>query len=301
MQVVAPIAALPDFALRPLVEAALAEDLGLAGDVTSAILPAELIATAEIVSRESGICCGLDLARLSFASLDPEIKFTAHCADGEAVTAGMSLATVTGRAQAVLSGERVALNFMTHLSGIATATAAMIAAIRAVKGGESVRLSCTRKTLPGLRMVQKYALRCGGGSNHRFGLYDAILLKDNHLALFETPSAAVARARQQAGHLVKIEIEVDRLEQLADILAAETLPDVVLLDNMTPNLLRQAVEMRRAADRGSIILEASGGVTLATVAEIAATGVEVISAGWLTHSSRALDLGLDFAPLESQS
>ncbi|MDI9408981.1 MAG: carboxylating nicotinate-nucleotide diphosphorylase [Candidatus Pacebacteria bacterium] len=288
------IAPLPDLLLRPLVTAALAEDLGLAGDITTELIAADRHATAAIVARQGGVCCGLDLARLSFASLDEAVEFRPSCHDGESVTAGMTLATVRGCARSLLSGERVALNYMTHLSGIATATAAMVAEIRRVKGGESVRLSCTRKTLPGLRMVQKYAVRCGGGSNHRFGLFDAILLKDNHLALMGSPAAAVAMARQRVGHLVGIEIEVDRLDQLDELLSAAVKPDVVLLDNMSPDQLRLAVGMRLAKGCLSVLFEASGGVQLSTVAELAATGVEIISAGWLTHSSRGLDIGLDF-------
>ena len=285
---------LPDLLLRPLVEAALREDLGDAGDITSALLPAELMATADLVSRQDGICCGLDLARLSFAAIDPATEFTPHCRDGAQLAAGDRLASIRGPAVALLTAERVALNFMIHLSGIATATAQMIAAIRSSPNGEQVHLTCTRKTLPGLRLVEKYALRCGGGNNHRFGLYDAVLLKDNHLAMLGSPARAIALARQKVGHLVKIEIEVDELEQLSEILHGEALPDAILLDNMTPKQLRQAVAMRTETQCNQVIFEASGSVSLATVAEIAATGIDLISAGFLTHSSRALDIGLDF-------
>ncbi|MCX8501355.1 MAG: carboxylating nicotinate-nucleotide diphosphorylase [Alphaproteobacteria bacterium] len=288
------VESLPDLLLRPMVEAALREDLGDAGDITSALLPPDLTTTADIVSREAGICCGLDLARLSFAAFDPKTQFTPLCRDGEQIVAGSSLAQVSGKAVALLTAERVALNFMSHLSGIATATAQMNEAIRSTPNGEGVRLTCTRKTLPGLRLVEKYALRCGGGFNHRFGLYDAVLLKDNHLAMLHSPAQAVARARQRVGHLVKIEIEVDDLSQLAEILKGEFLPDAVLLDNMSIDQLLQAVAMRNGAGCLNLILEASGGVSLTTVAEIAATGIDVISAGSLTHSSRALDIGLDF-------
>lgn len=278
---------------KPLVEkavrAALAEDLGRAGDITSAAtIPPDTVARAVIAARKPGVIAGLDLARTAFTQMSAEIAFEAKVADGDAVTAGSTVATISGPARAILSAERVALNFLGHLSGVASATrrfADAIAGSTADSGG--ARIICTRKTTPGLRAFEKYAVRCGGGSNHRFGLDDAMLIKDNHIAVAGGVDAAVERARAFAGILVKIEIEVDTLDQLGEALAAGA--DVVLLDNMPPDLLAQAV----AINQGRAVLEASGNVTLESVAAIAATGVDFISSGWITHSAPILDLGLD--------
>ena len=273
---------------KPLVEkavrAALAEDLGRAGDITSAAtIPPDTVARAVIAARKPGVIAGLDLARTAFTQMSAEIAFEAKVADGDAVTAGSTVATISGPARAILSAERVALNFLGHLSGVASATRRFADAI----ADTGAQIICTRKTTPGLRAFEKYAVRCGGGSNHRFGLDDAILIKDNHIAVAGGVGAAVERARAFAGILVKIEIEVDTLDQLGEALAAGA--DVVLLDNMPPELLAQAV----AINQGRAVLEASGNVTLESVAAIAATGVDFISSGWITHSAPILDLGLD--------
>jgi len=275
---------LPRVLIEPLVRAALVEDLGRAGDVTTdAIIPAEAVASAAIVARQPGVIAGLDLAALAFELTDPRLNFQAKVADGAVVAPGTELAVITGPARGLLTGERVALNFLGRLSGIATATAAVVAAVRP----HPTRITDTRKTTPLLRAVEKYAVRAGGGSNHRFGLDDAVLIKDNHIAVAGGVDIAVARARAAVGHLVKIEVEVDTLGQLAEALAAGA--EVVLLDNMSLDQLRDAVAMCR----GRAITEASGGVTLETAPAIAATGVDLISLGWLTHSARTLDLGLD--------
>ncbi len=273
---------------KPLVEdavrSALAEDLGRAGDITSAAtIPPDAVARAVIAARKPGVIAGLDLARSAFTQMSAEIDFRAKVTDGDAVTAGSKIAVISGPARAILSAERVALNFLGHLSGVASATRLFADVI----AGTGAQIICTRKTTPGLRAFEKYAVRCGGGSNHRFGLDDAILIKDNHIAVTGGVGAAVERAKAFAGILVKIEIEVDTLDQLGEALAAGA--DVVLLDNMPPDLLAQAV----AFNQGRAVLEASGNVTLDNVAAIAATGVDYISSGWITHSAPILDLGLD--------
>ncbi len=279
---------LPDLLLRPLVEAALREDHGDAGDITtSAVVSEGAKGCAMIKARMGGILAGMDLARLAFQTLDPAVRFTPLKLDGEPVFEEDCLAKVEGPARALLSAERVALNYLSHLSGIATETHKLVDAVRDF----STRISCTRKTTPGLRLLEKYAVRCGGGINHRFGLYDAILIKDNHIALAGGIRAALQGASQAAGHLVKVEIEIDTLAQLDEAIAAhDDFPfDAVLLDNMSPPTLKQAVD--KAA--GKFITEASGGVTLKTVAGIAASGVNLISVGWITHSAPTLDIGLD--------
>jgi nicotinate-nucleotide pyrophosphorylase (carboxylating) len=278
---------LPDFLLEEMVSAALREDLGRAGDLTTAALGAMAArpAKASFVARQAGTIAGLDLARLAFRRIDPALTFTLHVADGDRVAPGTRLADVAGAAGGILTAERVALNFLCHLSGIATETQAFVEAVRPYP----VAIVDTRKTLPGLRAVQKYAVRAGGGGNHRFGLDDAVLIKDNHVALAGGIGAAIEAVRANVGHLVKIEVEVDTLDQLAEALRFPI--DAVLLDNMTPEQVREAVQ--RTA--GRVLLEASGGVTLATVATLAATGVDLISSGALTHSARALDIGLDMA------
>ncbi|MDH0736156.1 carboxylating nicotinate-nucleotide diphosphorylase [Achromobacter sp. AGC78] len=275
---------LPDIMLVPLVQAALLEDLGRAGDLTTdAIVPADAIAETRLVSRQEGVLAGLDLARLAFQAMDPAIRFSASLRDGADLSPGTEIARLHGNARAMLTAERVALNFLCHLSGVATATASIARAISSY----GARVTCTRKTLPGLRAVQKYAVRVGGGSNHRFGLDDAVLIKDNHIALAGGVANAVQRARAGVGHMVKIELEVDTLAQLEVALSLGV--DVVLLDNMSLDDLRRAVDMAR----GRAITEASGRITPETAAAVAATGVDQIAVGWLTHSAKVLDIGLD--------
>jgi nicotinate-nucleotide pyrophosphorylase (carboxylating) len=269
---------------EPLIRAALLEDLGRVGDITTdACVPADAQARAVLATRVPGTIAGLDLAATAFRLVDPRIEFAAQVEDGASVAAGTVIARIAGPARGVLTAERVALNFLGHLSGIATATRGIADAIAHTR----CRVVCTRKTTPGLRVVEKYAVRCGGGVNHRFGLDDAILIKDNHIALAGGIGPALNAARAHAGHLVKIEIEVDNLGQLEEALAIGV--DAVLLDNMSPELLRAAVVMIA----GRTTAEASGGITLQTARGIAETGVDLISVGWLTHSVRTLDIGLD--------
>ena len=279
---------LPAIMLEPLVRAALLEDLGRAGDLTTdAIVPNEQRTTTVLVARQPGVIAGLDLAALAFRLLDPDVTISVQRADGSAVTAGDVVATVSGPARAILTGERTALNLISRLSGIATATRAIVDAI----DGHRAKIVCTRKTTPGLRAVEKYAVRAGGGSNHRFGLDDAVLIKDNHIAVAGGIRPAIERVRSNVGHLVKIEIEVDTLAQLEEALGLA--PDAVLLDNMTSDELRRAVAMVA----GRAITEASGRITAATAPAVAATGVDLISIGWLTHSAPILDIGLDYREL----
>lgn len=277
---------LPDLLLKPYVEAALLEDLGRRGDITSiAIIEESTSSTLHIVSRENGIIAGIDLARLAFHAIDPNIQFTANVKDGAIITAGMVLAKVSGNARSLLTAERTALNFMTHLSGIATEVANIKAEIEEFP----TEITCTRKTLPGLRILQKYAVRVGGGRNHRMGLDDAILIKDNHIAISGGDiTTAIQRAKEFAGHLIAIEVEVDTIEQLKRALDAGV--NLVLLDNMPPEKLREAV----ALCKGKCQTEASGGISPKTVKEVAATGVDFIAMGWLTHSVKSLDIGLDY-------
>jgi nicotinate-nucleotide pyrophosphorylase (carboxylating) len=280
------LAPLPRLLLEPAVRAALLEDLGRAGDVTSdAVIPPGTRARARLNAREAGVAAGLDPARLAFELIDPGLAIEQPVADGARVGVGETLMSVAGEARAILAAERVALNFACRMSGIATATrgiADAIAHTRAV-------IVCTRKTTPGLRLFEKRAVRAGGGGNHRWGLDDAMLIKDNHIAAAGGIRPALERARAAAGHMLKIEIEVDTLEQLAEVLAVGG-ADNVLLDNMAPEILRQAV----ALAGGRVALEASGRITPETAPAIAETGVDYLSAGWLTHSARILDLGLDF-------
>ena len=278
------LAPLPDLLIDPLVRAALLEDLGRAGDITAAAcIPAGLRMSARFAVRKAGRVAGLDCARLALAALDPTARFEVNIPDGQDAPAGAVLAEVEADARALLSAERVALNLLGRLCGVATATAAYARAI----AGTGAHITCTRKTTPGLRALEKYAVRCGGGINHRYGLDDAILIKDNHIAACGGVGAALERAKAAAGHLVKIEIEVDTLTQLEEALPYG--PDAILLDNFSLDDLRIAVSQAKR----KVILEASGGVTLDTVRAIAETGVDVISSGALTHSSPALDVGLD--------
>lgn len=278
--------ALDEVLLKPVVISALTEDLGRRGDVTSqATIPATMQAQLQIKARQAGVICGMDLARLAFSMVDAQIEFEAQVVDGESVSADTVLATVSGNARHLLTAERTALNFLTHLSGIATATRDIVDSV----ADYPAQITCTRKTIPGLRVVQKYAVRCGGGRNHRLGLDDAILIKDNHIAIAGDITAAIKQAQDFAGHLIPIEVEVDNLDQLA--LALETGVDLVLLDNMSPEILVQAVAMCQ----GRAKTEASGGITPASVQAVAKTGVDFIAMGYLTHSTTALDIGLDFS------
>jgi len=279
------LAPLARILIEPLVRAALLEDLGRAGDITTAaVVPAELEARTALIARQAGVVAGLDLARLAFELIDPRIAFRVERQDGEAVGPGERIAAIEGPARGILTAERTALNFLCHLSGIATATASVVAALR----GHKAQVVCTRKTTPGLRALEKYAVRAGGGGNHRFGLDDAVLIKDNHVAMAGGVREALRRARAAVGHLVKIEVEVDTLEQLTEAMAEEV--DALLLDNMDPATLAKAV----ALVDGRAITEASGRITPETAPSVAASGVDLISIGWLTHSAPILDIGLDF-------
>lgn len=278
--------ALAEVLLKPLVETALTEDLGRRGDVTSqATIPADMQAQLQIKARQAGVICGMDLARLSFALIDEQIEFIAKVNDGATVEAGTVLATVRGNARNLLTAERTALNFMTHLSGIATDTKKIVDSVAEYP----TQITCTRKTIPGLRIIQKYAVRCGGGRNHRLGLDDAILIKDNHIAIAGNIKTAIQQAQNFAGHLIPIEVEVDTLGQLEQALEAGV--NLVLLDNMAPEVLSKAVAMCK----GRAKTEASGGITPETVQAVAKTGVDFIAMGYLTHSTTALDIGLDFS------
>lgn len=267
-----------------IVRRALLEDLGHGRDITSeSVIPASKKAKADMAARSAGTLAGLDAAIAAFRLTDSTLKLTTHADDGDLLEAGQKILTVEGSARSLLAAERTALNFLSHLSGIATQTRTYVTAVQ----GTGATIVCTRKTLPGLRSLQKQAIVMGGGSNHRFGLDDAVLIKDNHIALAGGIEHALRAARKNAGHMVKIEAEVDTLEQLETVLAHDV--DAVLLDNMAPDTLRKAVAMAA----GRVLTEASGGITLATVRTVAETGVNLISVGALTHSVTALDIGLD--------
>lgn len=274
---------LPEQAVRTLVAAALQEDIGHGDVTTNACVPADMNATARLLVKSDGVVCGHPVARAAFSALAPDVRYDELVPEGAAVTAGTVVATVTGPARAILTGERVALNFMQRLSGIATMTRRLTAQV----AGTRAKLVDTRKTTPGLRVLEKYAVRIGGGHNHRFGLYDAVLIKDNHIAVAGGIAAAVAACRAAAPHTAKIEVEVTNLSELEEAIAAGA--DIVLLDNMDPALLQQAV--RQTAGRA--LLEASGGINEKTLAAVAASGVDYISMGALTHSAPALDISLD--------
>ncbi|RWI88957.1 carboxylating nicotinate-nucleotide diphosphorylase [Mesorhizobium sp.] len=278
------LAPLPQVILEPIVRGALLEDLGRAGDITSdAIIPVDCKATLALNARQAGVVAGLDLVMFAFLLVDPGISMQLRCPEGGKVSAGETIALVNGSARSLLSAERTALNFLCKLSGIATATAGLVNAVR----GHNAKIVCTRKTTPGLRVLEKYAVRAGGGSNHRFALDDAVLIKDNHIAIAGDIRTAIERARSAIGHMVKIEVEVDTLDRLEMALQASV--DAVLLDNMSVEDLTTAVAMVG----GRAITEASGRITRASAAGIAATGVDLISVGWLTHSAPILDVGLD--------
>ena len=271
--------------IEPIVRRALEEDLGRAGDVTSELtVSPDSRSSAKLTARMPGTISGVVVARHAFHIVDPQLAFVVNVPDGTTVTANTVLATIEGNSRSALTGERVALNFVGHLSGIATATRALVEAV----AGTKTRIVCTRKTTPGLRLLEKYAVRCGGGFNHRFGLDDAILIKDNHLAAAGGIKPAVERVRAGLGHMAKIELEVDSLAQLEEALALGL--DTILLDNMTPDELRRAVTMAS----GRATLEASGNISLATVRAVAETGVDYISSGAITHSAPSLDVALDF-------
>jgi nicotinate-nucleotide pyrophosphorylase (carboxylating) len=278
---------LPGLLIEDAVRAALQEDLGRAGDLTAAATIApDREATATFNARDGGVICGLPMAKAAFRLMDLDISFEQLAHDGDRVEPGTAIARVSGKARAILSAERTALNYLMHLSGIATATSYYVNAIQ----GSGARVCCTRKTVPGLRAFQKYAVRCGGGANHRFGLDDAVLIKDNHIAVAGGLTAAIERARAYVGHLVCIEIEVDTLDQLAEALTAGA--DVILLDNMGPQTLEKAVRLKNEM-RPPTRLEASGGISIETIAAIAATGVDLISTSKITMAAAPLDIGLD--------
>ncbi|MCY4048592.1 MAG: carboxylating nicotinate-nucleotide diphosphorylase [Hyphomicrobiales bacterium] len=283
---------LPRLLLEPVVRNALKEDFGRIGDITTnALVSPDATARARLVARESGIIAGMDAAMLAFQLLDADLSVEAVCVEGAAVDAGGLVLRIEGNARAMLAAERTALDFLARLSGIATATARAVEAVK----GTNARISCTRKTTPGLRVLEKYAVRVGGGVNHRFGLDDAILIKDNHLALRSGDkngaiASAVRDAQAAAGHMVAIEVEVDGLEQLEEALQAGATK--ILLDNMDVEELKRAVEITRSR----AILEASGGINPARAGEVARTGVDIISIGALTHSSSALDVSLEVEP-----
>lgn len=277
---------LPDLILEPMIRHALMEDLGQNGDVTTrAVIPADTVYDARINAREHGVVSGMQVAEIAFRLVDASLDVETLIADGQPCQPGDTLMTIRGRAASILSGERIALNFAGRMSGIATKTAGFVAET----AGTSTRITCTRKTTPGLRIVEKQAVLHGGGFNHRFGLSDAILIKDNHIAAAGGVAEVLEAAKAHASHMMKIEIEVDTLEQLADVLAVGG-ADVVLLDNMDTPTLTRAVEMID----GTLVSEASGNMKLDRIAEVAATGVNYISSGALTHSVSTLDLGLDF-------
>jgi nicotinate-nucleotide pyrophosphorylase (carboxylating) len=279
-----PLVPLPALIIEPLVRQALLEDLGRAGDITTdAVAPADKMVRSVLAARQEGVVAGLDLAALAFRLIDPAIRFAPALTDGGSVVPGSTVATVIGPARGVLTAERTALNFVSRLSGVATATARLSRAVAHTKA----RIVCTRKTTPLLRAVEKYAVRAGGGANHRFGLDDAALIKDNHVAIAGSVAEAIRRVRAHVGHLVKIEVEVDTLAQLEEALAERA--DAILLDNMSLDDLRKGV----TRIGGRAISEASGRVTPETAPAIAETGVDLISVGWLTHSAPTLDIGMD--------
>ncbi|MDH3190732.1 MAG: carboxylating nicotinate-nucleotide diphosphorylase [Acidimicrobiia bacterium] len=268
-----------------VVALALEEDLGTAGDLTSeATIDPAATAVAHFRTRRPGVIAGLGVAGYVFSVVDDSIRFDARVEDGARVDRDTVIAVVEGSARSILSAERTALNFLTRMSGVATQTALLVDAVE----GTSARIADTRKTMPGLRALDKYSVRMGGGMNHRFGLHDAVMIKDNHIASVGSITKAVDAARARVGHTVTVEVEVENLRQLEEVLGTDT--DIVLLDNMSPMDLAEAVRM---VD-GAMTTEASGGITLDNAREFAETGVDVISVGWITHSAPQLDIGLDF-------
>lgn len=276
---------LPSTVVEEAVTAALAEDLGRSGDVTTdATVPADAVASARLVARQAGVVAGLGIVERVFERVDPGIQLEIKAADGDPVEPGSVLAEVRGPARGILIAERTALNFLGHLSGIATATSRLVELVAPY----GTKVVDTRKTTPGLRALEKYAVRAGGGANHRFGLDDGVLIKDNHLAVAGSIARAVAAARTSVGHLRKVEVEVENLEQVEEAVAAGA--DIILLDNMDNEQLREAVKLID----GRAVAEASGGIGLDNAAEIAATGVDLIAVGSITHSAPQLDVALDF-------
>ena len=274
--------------VRNAVEEALVEDLGRAGDITSnATIPADAQAKCILATRQDGVLCGLDFAQAAFAAIDADVRFSAKKTDCDTLEAGAIIAKIEGNARAILAAERVALNFLMRMSGIASYTAVFARQIEHT----DAQVCCTRKTVPGHRAFDKYAVKCGGGSNHRFGLDDAILIKDNHIAVAGGVKTAIERARSFAGHLVKVEVEVDTIRQFEEALEAG--PDVVLLDNMSNKMLVEAVGINQKHNAGEVKLEASGNVNLDTVRAIAETGVDYISTSKITMAAPTLDIGLD--------
>ena len=279
-------ASLPDLILEPMVRNALMEDLGSYGDITTrSVIPGDATYVARLNAREDAVVSGMQIARIAFGLVDPALHIETRIADGERAAKGDTLMQISGSAASILMGERVALNFAGRLTGIATKTAAFVAAA----AGTGARITCTRKTTPGLRLVEKQAVLHGGGFNHRYSLSDAILIKDNHIAAAGGVRAVLEAVKGTASHMMKVEIEVDHLDQLEEVLAVGG-ADVVLLDNMGNDTLSRAVAMVQ----GRLVTEASGNVTLERIAAIAATGVDYISSGALTHSAQTVDLGLDF-------
>ena len=274
---------LSDSALKKIIKLAIKEDLGNLGDITSnTVLKKRDKATFHFVSREKGILCGINLAKIVYELLDKKIKFTSFKNEGDAIKTNDVLAKVEGPAISLLTGERTALNFLTHLSGIATSTSMMVQLISET----NTKILCTRKTTPGLRNIEKYAVKVGGGINHRIGLYDAILIKDNHIAIAGSISNALNKVKKLKNK-IKIEIEVDNLKQFKEALKFN--PDVIMLDNFKINDLKKAVKMAK----NKVILEASGKIDHSNVAKIAESGVDFLSYGWITHSSKSIDIGLD--------
>jgi nicotinate-nucleotide pyrophosphorylase (carboxylating) len=285
---------LSPFIVDDLVKRALEEDLGRVGDITTDnTIPSFSKSSAAIVARKEGVVAGLPFVETAFKMLDSTVEINILKEDSSPIKAGDTIAEISGSSRAILSGERTALNFLGHLSGIATTTREIVEIVE----DTGVKIACTRKTTPGLRSAEKYAVSMGGGSNHRFGLDDAVMIKDNHIAVIGNITDAVKQIRAKIGHMVMVEVEADTLEQFEECLALDGI-DAVLLDNMTTDELRKAVEMRDLElekNRGKrLVLEASGGVTISTVREIAETGVDLISLGWLTHSSPSIDFGLDY-------
>ncbi len=270
-------------AIDELVRRALLEDIGPGDITTEATIPADKTCTAVIIAKEAGVLCGQPVAEATFRALDPKITYEVLVPEGSEVTPGQGVARISGSARSVLTAERVALNFLQRMSGIATTTRRLSESIKYYHA----RLVETRKTTPGLRMIEKYAVRVGGALNHRYGLHDAILIKDNHIAVAGGVREAVIAARKIASHTSRVEVECDRLEQVQEALDAGA--DIILLDNMDPDTMRKAVEMVG----GKAVLEASGGITAANLADVAKSGVDIISMGALTHSVKALDLSLD--------
>lgn len=276
------------FLYERIIRVSLNEDLSRGGDLTTdSIIPDGVKASARVISRSTGCIAGLGVSLMSFRLLDPDVSTTLRVSDGAVVVPGQILATVEGSARPLLMAERTAMNLLGHLSGIATATHSVVKSIEPY----AARVVCTRKTTPGLRMLEKYAVRAGGGFNHRFGLDDGVLIKENHLALAGGIEEAVTRARRAVGHMVKVEIEVESLDELEEALGQDV--DAVMLDNMPIEAIRKAV---RLVD-GRALIEVSGSITPETAVEIAATGVDLLSMGWLTHSAPALDVSLEVTPI----